>query len=90
MASEYLAYETYSRVVTSTANHRTAIIETSMISRERKFGESITARGTDEGKRVSRAAVVRIVRESNGVKGERNGKSIGASIKLRMHAVCRF
>lgn len=89
MASEYLAYETYSRVVTSTANHRTAIIETSMISRERKFGESITARGTDEGKRVSRAAVVRI-REPNGVKGERNGKSIGASIKLRMHAVCRF
>jgi len=30
------------------------------------------------------------IRESDRVKGERNSKSIGASIKLRMHAVCRF
>lgn len=81
-----LAYEMYSHVVTSTQNHRLTIIEMSK-NTEKKFGEPgvMAATRNRRGKRVSRAAVR--IRESNGVKGER---SIGASIKLRMHAVYRF
>lgn len=85
MLANDLAYKIYSRVVTSTQNYRITIIGSDFT--KKKLGSQFQLEEWTRKARFSRDCPDPRVEQSE--RGTQR-KSIGASIKLRMHAVYRF